>query len=499
MNSATSNKRAKLSASARIYFTDFFGTSPEVLENFGAFNISLVNDLPLFIDPFLLFDSDRAIYTRLHDDIIRYVKFLRDRSAESVIPSTMIREWFYFPEVKQNWLGFSRQGNSGSGLGHDFATVLHGNLHRVFYNFGSETISQGSHLEKLCLLGNGVGRDHLSDFTTNLIKGFLLDYTQTFARTHLALKERRTFAIQKVKFDYESQRWIGGRYELPHWEHDYILLTPKELLTKDEVWINRADLLDRFQDIYNSIPDDQLRARVNEHFRHQLSEDSREKEAREAAATTIRAFPELLDHYIRMKEDTGDQAHKISELKVKETEEQFIRQVRILVDAYLAGTEFYTLGDSFEASLHRVHFLKKVIENNDGYRLFYMNGKPVQREVDLQIMYRLTWFASPFEVDREVNNGRGPVDFKVSRGNKDKTLVEFKLASNTKLKKNLAHQVEVYEAANDTSKSIKVILHFNDSEYKRVTEILKELGLAGRRDVILIDASADNKPSASNA
>ena len=113
-------------------------------------------------------------------------------------------------------------------------------------------------------------------------------------------------------------------------------------------------------------------------------------------------------------------------------------------------------------------------------------------------MYRLTWFASSFDVNREVNNGRGPVDYKVSRGSADATLVEFKLASNSKLKQNLKHQVGVYEAANDTAKSIKAILYFSASELTRVQAILKELDLAGRRDVVLIDARPDNKASASN-
>jgi hypothetical protein len=31
-----------------IYFTDRIGVDPETSEEFGAFNISLVNDLPLF-------------------------------------------------------------------------------------------------------------------------------------------------------------------------------------------------------------------------------------------------------------------------------------------------------------------------------------------------------------------------------------------------------------------------------------------------------------------
>jgi hypothetical protein len=184
---------------------------------------------------------------------------------------------------------------------------------------------------------------------------------------------------------------------------------------------------------------------------------------------------------------------------VRDTEIQFIEQIRALVDAHLAGTEFYRLGDSFDEALRRVLFLKDVIENKDGYRLFYMKGQPLKREADLQIMYRLTWYATPFDVNREVNNGRGPVDFKVSKGSADSTLVEFKLASNSKLQQNLQHQVAVYEAANNTAKSIKAILCFSEGEFTRVQAILKTLGLVGRRDIVLIDARDDNKPSGSKA
>lgn len=138
-----------------------------------------------------------------------------------------------------------------------------------------------------------------------------------------------------------------------------------------------------------------------------------------------------------------------------------------------------------------------MIENKDGYRLFYLKGQPLKREADLQIMYRLTWYASSFDINREVNNGRGPVDYKVSKGSADGTLVEFKLASNSKLKQNLKHQVEVYKAANDTAKSIKAVLYFSDGELKKVQDILRDLELTGRRDVVLIDARS-GKASASN-
>ena len=73
--------------------------------------------------------------------------------------------------MKQNWLGFSRQGNSGTGLGKHFAATLVRNFQKVFRNFGQETLTRGSHLEKLGLLSGGVGRDHLSDLNRPGIRG----------------------------------------------------------------------------------------------------------------------------------------------------------------------------------------------------------------------------------------------------------------------------------------------------------------------------------------
>lgn len=91
------------------------------------------------------------------------------------------------------------------------------------------------------------------------------------------------------------------------------------------------------------------------------------------------------------------------------------------------------------------------------------------------------------------------MDFKISKGAKDKTLVGFKLASNTKLKKNLEKQVAVYQRANDTDKSLKVIIYFCEAEFKKLQRIINELGLQHDNSIILIDARNDNKPSASIA
>jgi hypothetical protein len=84
----------------------------------------------------------------------------------------------------------------------------------------------------------------------------------------------------------------------------------------------------------------------------------------------------------------------------------------------------------------------------------------------------------------------------VSNGVNDKTLIEFKLASNSKLKQNIENQVKVYEQANNTNSSLKVILYFDATEYNKVQKILKELKLEKDKNIILIDAG--RKTSASN-
>lgn len=487
-------------AALQIYFSDYFGITPEALDDVGAFNISLINDLPLFIDPFLLFNSDDAEYRSLHDQIIRYLRFLRDKSVQGSISDALLKNWYVFSEVRETWLGFSRTGNKGSGLGIGFARALNESLNSIFNDFGAEKVARGSHLEKVCLIRDKVGRDNISDFTTNLIKEYLLNFTQTIARELLQPAQRKVFRVERVRFNYVTESWERGDFELPAFEGHFVLLTPRDILTRDDTWINRRDLLGSYEQIATALPDDQLRAQVNNYLYQVLPKDANDEDYRAAIAAVFRKYPELIEYYIRIKEDQGDLAEAISDQGVKETEFLFIKQLIHFTQVLATQTSFYTLApDTLTEARERVAFLKSVIEDKDGYRLFYVEGKPVKRELDVQILFRLAWFATPSDISPESNAGRGPVDFKISRGARDKTLVEFKLASNTQLRKNLEKQVAIYEKAHDTRNSLKVILFFSEGEYQKVQKILKELKLSDDDSIILIDARNDNKPSASKA
>lgn len=495
-----------------VYFSDFYGIDEAEIENYGAFNISIINDLPLFIDPFLLFGSEKEEYKELHNNILKYLSFLKFKSQNGGITKAQILSWYKFSEVKQNWLGFSKSGNGGSGLGYKFGKSMSSNMHIVFDDLNKETITVSSHIEKAGLFQIGVGKDNISDFTCNLIKSYLLKYTEQFALKYLQPNQVKVFMVSKTYFDYDIERWTAQKFTLPFYGKDYVLLTPKDILTKDENWINSHDLKGNFESICNSIPNEQFRSEIFSFYREKLPKEvivwkknkptlktPTQSEITYAINETIQMFPKILNYYIKGKEENKKGAEKEAIEKVIEVETIFKENVTQLISQLINQTSFYDIKStsSFEEAMRRVEFLKDVIENKDGYRLFYYHGEPIKREADLQVIYRLTWFSSPYDVNREVNNGRGPVDYSISKGSNDKTLVEFKLASNSKLKMNLENQVLVYEKASNTKKSIKVIMYFEASELIKVQAILKELKLEEDKSIILINAEG-NKPSASN-
>jgi len=483
-----------------IFFSDAFGVLPEKLDEYGALNVSLVIDFPLFIDPFLLFNSPKVEYQNLHAEMIRYLRFLRDEAGTSALSEGVIRNLYSFPEVAQTWLGVSRDGNRGRGLGRKFARALHYNLQNVFRSFGQEQITKGSHLEKLTLITDGVGRDMISDFTTNMIKSFLARYTEAFARLHIAKELRARHSLSKVTFNYQTKTWMPAVFELPTFNDSFVLLTPKDLLTKDETWINKHGLRRRFFDIPDAIPSSDLRAQINSYFASVLPRDPNQDEKDEAIEKTIRQFPVLIDYYIRYCEEHGNNAVSVSQLKVTLANLFFGHQGAALCDLLKRHPKYLSApASTFNEAKEKVQYLKEVIELNDGYRFFYVDGQPVRREEDAKILFKLCWLHSPSDINREVNNGRGPADFVVSRGAEDKTVVEFKLASSSSLEKNLLVQADIYQKAGRAQAKLFVVVLFSAPEQEKLDRILNAHNLRPADWIVTIDARRDNKPSGSKA
>ena len=203
-----------------------------------------------------------------------------------------------------------------------------------------------------------------------------------------------------------------------------------------------------------------------------------------------------MDIYVRQQVENGSEASAQNIEKIQAAHEIFVKNLSALIEK-VASTDFYeTASNSYQEGMQRITYLKHVIEKQDGYRIFYLKGKPISRESDLQVMFKLTWFASAYSFDSEVNNGRGPSDFLVSYGSVDKSVIEFKLAKNSKLEQNIKNQADIYsDASRATHPPIKVILYFTDSELTKVNRMLDKAKLRECKEIILIDARIKDSAS----
>lgn len=498
--------------SRNIYFSSYFYVDEEIINEYGAYDINLVMDTPLFIDPFLLFNSDSKEYQKLHEEIIKYLVFLKDQARNVLVGKQLerhLQSYYVFPEVKECWLGYSKNGNEGAGLNLDFARTLYDGLNKIITNVGAETITKSTHLEKLCLIADKVDIDKISDFTANLIKHYLLEYTENFARKYIDKSKCKEITVDRAYFNYDTKTFAVKKYYLPIYEangkHEFVILTPRDILRHDSTWINKHDFIDDYDLVIASIPNQGLKYQLESYINSVLIEDEKhritQQERQKCLELMLREFPELIDYYIKYKEDNEDGATVLSNEQVQRSKSILQTNAEDVVRVLFKAGFFqnYSL-DSFEEAVDAVKYLKTAIEENGLYRDFYDDeGKAIEREEILNNLYRLCFRKSHFLYNAQVNNGNGPCDSQVSFGSDDCTIVEFKLAKSTSLKRNLEHQTEAYLKANHTDKKVKVIIYFNDAQLNRANRIIAELKMTDEinKSIFLIDANNQNKISAS--
>lgn len=500
----------------KILFSEIFNVSPKTMSEYGAVDISLVCDIPLFVDPLLIFNSKKTEYKKLHEKIIKYFHFLATK-AQGNLSEGEISSWFGFHEVKQNWLGYSMSGNGGLALGTKFSHFLAQN---VQFALSTNSISSGSHIEKIMLIYEGSGKDKISDLTVNIIKSYLLEYTEKFAKQYIDSKLLKIIAVDKADFNYQTETFVSKEYMLPYLidengKEEYILLTPIDILRKDEPAINRVHFCNNHQRIRNSIDNNVLRSQVDNYIgiavkRYEVNQKKKKKRINEGTINKIEKiafleiadqFPILYDYYIKLREkDTAE----IREESYQEFVAQFSKLIvnsEKIIKSFLENN--YVIVEkitAIEESKNRLKYFKHIIEDCDAYKNFYVKDVNITSENDLQRMFKFVWYATTYKPDFEANNGRGPSDIVVSKGQQDQCIVEFKLASNPKLP-HIFDQVDVYKSANDTENGIYAIFFFSQAEYNKTMKIIKDAGKEDEigKTIFLIDCRKDNKPSASNA
>ena len=499
-----------------MFFSERFHVDAELVKAYGAVDISLVCDMPLFIDPMLIFNSDKKEYQALHKEIIRYFHFLY-RKAQDGLSKKDVTAWFNFSEVPNNWLGYSLSGNKGLALGETYASFLYKNVGFVINTHG---VSRSQHIEKVMLLYDGSEKDKISDLTVNLIKRFLCEYTEGFSKQYIAPHLCKSLPVERAYFNYETESFVAKEYFLPFVynekeEIEYVLLTPCDMLREGEPSINKKHFYGSHERIRAAIDNDIIRAYVNNYIgkavrdyeekqkrnRRAIREDSIQKIERNAFKEIVREFPELYDYYVKLREaETEDiQLQCLNELN-KQLERLLLSSKRLISTFWDNGYVMNEESTAREEAKSRLAYFKHIIENCDGWKNLYVEDEQIAKEDDLQRLFRFVWYGTNYKVTPEPSTGRGKPDFIVSMGQKNQAIVEFKLASNSKLDQ-VFTQVKIYEAANSAEGSLIAIFFFSESEYQLSRKTVMNAGHEGMIDesIYLIDCRNDNKPPASLA
>jgi hypothetical protein len=145
------------------------------------------------------------------------------------------------------------------------------------------------------------------------------------------------------------------------------------------------------------------------------------------------------------------------------------------------------------------------IEENQGWGLLWNDNKTPRHEKSSQLLFlgiiKHYCKANDIDISKEPNIGRGPVDFKVSKGYRLRALMEAKLARNTKFWKGITAQLPTYLKAEEIEIGYFIVIVYNDDDEERVVgiqetikEVMKETGRELK--AIVVDARP-GRPSAS--
>lgn len=128
------------------FFDEHFGVTTDDLDRHGAFNISVINDMPLFIDPFLLFNSKKPEYQDLHDSILKYLMFLRDAVDRQTRDTWPGKGFVSIPRLSRTGSVFpTRKRRKRPRKGLRFGATRY--LRALFIRLSAEKFTKGSHIE----------------------------------------------------------------------------------------------------------------------------------------------------------------------------------------------------------------------------------------------------------------------------------------------------------------------------------------------------------------
>ena len=192
----------------------------------------LHEDIPLYVDPFLLWISRRSEYQDMHERVLMFFRLVSEK-VRSGHPMSAAKLLAGCREPQAMGLGYA----SGSRRGSNIGAVLIASI-LAAHDAIPQLLDGGiRHLEELQLVVPKFAEDRLSDTTSSILKDFFIDYTQRRC-AEVGIPTRKT-RLGNV-YSPSRRMWIPApEANLPYNPVDDapILFVPLDLL-RHLPWIN---------------------------------------------------------------------------------------------------------------------------------------------------------------------------------------------------------------------------------------------------------------------
>jgi hypothetical protein len=258
-------------------------------------------------------------------------------------------------------------------------------------------------------------------------------------------------------------RWLHESFDLPTNPHDGgpILLVPQEFLN----------------DLPTLNPEEWFNDNINDDLRTQLNLAMGQRVRKEDIVGFARSHPDRVRRWAR-EQTTRRDVQGYDFLEDRRGVVQWDAPTREYVEAnpipLTAPTNRAELRVLVEKVLEQ---FKRFIEHQRGWDLLWNSDGTEKNEEAAQLLFLgiaqnyLRMF--DVEVDREVELGRGPVDFKLARGTDTRMILEVKKAHNGKFWNGLDNQLPSYLTSDDAEEGWFVAIRYrnNRASQQRMNEL----------------------------
>ena len=356
-----------------------------------------------------------------------------------------------FPEIAIASLGYSEGSNKGRGVSQSLA--------RQLYTTAKEVVDAGikdpAIFELAVVFEEGFGPDLISDMTLFVI----LEDVSAFNK-----RVCNRLNIPTISLD------IGTRSVTAAWSEktrQAILLIPRSLLSELPEATSHEDI-DRVLR-YN----EELRERLNKRFGENWSNLVRRLTKRELRDIFIhhpRLLKEWLKSYKERRPTSYDfDADPLGEVVWDEIGRQFANEHQLQLDEPQSPDELTHVVTQITTKF------KRLVEKNGLCKHLYTDDGKQRPEKFAQLLFYAVADSycevNNFDLSAEPNAGRGPVDFKLSRGYHQRATVEIKLSSNGKALDGLLAQLPEYSLAEQSIYDCYLLIVVGPSRAK-VDEII---------------------------